>query len=106
MKFCLQRNMSFQPVPRCAPRHGLKTRATSLLAALSLFAIVFPISAAPATQPYLLHLPGIGGHLPLDDHLILGLREAGIGGWLEIYDWTGTDRGLIALMQEKRHDEQ
>jgi hypothetical protein len=25
---------------------------------------------------------------------------------LEIYDWTGTDRGLIALMQEKRHDEQ
>jgi hypothetical protein len=62
--------------------------------------------AAPTTQPYLLHLPGIGGHLPLDDHLILGLRDGGTDGWLEIYDWTGTDRGLIALMQEKRHDEQ
>src|SRR5690242_1423818 len=51
------------------------------------------VLAIPTTQPYLLHLPGIGGHLPLDDHLILGLREGGIDGWLEIYDWTGTDRG-------------
>ena len=62
--------------------------------------------AAPTTQPYLLHLPGIGGHLPIDDHLLIGLRDAGINGWLEMYDWTGSDRGLIALLQDKRHEEQ
>ena len=61
---------------------------------------------APTTQPYLLHLPGIGGHLPIDDHLLLGLREGGVDGWLEMHDWTGTDRGLIALMQNKRHGEE
>src|SRR5215210_2278940 len=53
-------------------------------------------SAAPTTQPYLLHLPGIGGHLRIDDNLIAGLRDGGTDGWLRIYDWTGPDRGLIA----------
>ena len=62
--------------------------------------------AAPTTQPYLLHIPGIGGHLPIDDHLLLGLHEGGIDGWLEMRDWTGPDRGLMALMQAKRHEEQ
>src|SRR4051812_6007453 len=60
----------------------------------------------PATQPYLLHLPGIGGHLPIDDSLIAGLKQGGVEGWIELYDWTGTDRGLIALMQEKRKEQQ
>src|SRR5262245_3578508 len=61
---------------------------------------------APATQPYLLHLPGIGGHLAIDDNLVAGLKQGGVEGWLQIYDWTGTDRGLIALLQDKRHEQQ
>ncbi|HEX3358595.1 MAG TPA: hypothetical protein VHS31_16590 [Tepidisphaeraceae bacterium] len=69
-----------------------------------LFASAAP--AAPATQPYLLHIPGIGGHLPLDDHLIQGLHDGGIAGKIELYDWTGADRGLMALMQEQRHAKQ
>jgi hypothetical protein len=64
------------------------------------------VSAAPTTQPLLLHVPGIGGHLPLDDHLIAGLHDGGIDGWLEIHDWTGPDRGLNALLQTNRHAEQ
>jgi hypothetical protein len=73
---------------------------------LLLFLVVPIAQAQPTTQPYLLHLPGIGGHLRIDDNLIRGLRDGGIEGSLTIYDWTGTDRGLIALMQEKRHDAQ
>jgi hypothetical protein len=61
---------------------------------------------APTTQPYLLHIPGIGGHLPLDDHLLHGLRDGGINGWLDLYDWTGPDRGVMALLQERRHERQ
>src|SRR4051812_1102147 len=60
--------------------------------------------AAPSTQPYLLHLPGIGGHLPIDDNLVAGLKQGGVEGWIQIYDWTGEDRGVMALVQEKRHD--
>src|SRR6476620_2937675 len=82
---------------------GVPLRMTVLLC-LALF--TSSALASPTTQPWLLHLPGIGGHLPLDDHLIRGLHDGGTSGWLEIYDWTGTDRGLIALLQEKRHDEQ
>jgi pimeloyl-ACP methyl ester carboxylesterase len=75
-------------------------------AILLFFAFVASAHAEPATQPWLLHLPGIGGHLPLDDHLIHGLQDGEVPGWLEMYDWTGKDRGLIALLQERRHDEQ
>jgi hypothetical protein len=73
-----------------------------------LFLLLFACSvkAVPTTQPYLLHIPGIGGHLPLDDHLLRGLQDGGIIGGIELYDWTGTDRGLIALMQEQRHARQ
>ena len=41
------------------------------------------------------------------DHMFTsGLLAGGIDADLEIYDWTGTDRGMIALMQSKRHAEQ
>jgi hypothetical protein len=65
-----------------------------------------PLFAAPATQPLLIHVPGIGGHLPLDDHLVMGLKDGEIEGWIEIHDWTGPDRGLAALLQTNRHEEQ
>lgn len=66
-------------------------------------------STEPATQPsevYLLHLPGIGGRMPIDDHLLRGLRAGGIRGNIELYDWTGIDRGLPALGNTARHQAQ
>lgn len=71
---------------------------------------VAPQAIAPPTvtpaPPYLLHLPGIGGHMAIDDALLRGLKEGGITGKLELYDWTGIDRGLPALGHQNRHREQ
>ena len=65
--------------------------------------------AQPADAPkdtWLLHLPGIGGEMRIDHLFTQGLLTGGVDADLEIYDWTGTDRGMIALMQVKRHQEQ
>ncbi len=62
-----------------------------------------------AGQPvgWLFHLPGIGGHMRIDRTLTAGLLDAGVpGSETQIYDWTGVDRGLIALGNPKRHAEQ
>ena len=59
-----------------------------------------------AEPPYLLHLPGIGGHMGIDDALLRGLREGGISGTIDLYDWTDIDRGLPALGNQSRHREQ
>ena len=102
--FC---STGLQPVPTGSA--GVENPCYKRTSAILFFiAILWPFVslAAPTTQPYLLHLPGIGGHLPIDDHLLLGLREGGVDGWLEMHDWTGTDRGLIVLMQNKRHGEE
>ena len=41
------------------------------------------------------------------DHLFTqGLLNGGVNADIEIYDWTGTDRGLIVLMHSKRHQDQ
>jgi pimeloyl-ACP methyl ester carboxylesterase len=60
----------------------------------------------PATHRYLLHLPGIGGHRSIDDSLVRGLQLGGVDGEFEIYDWTGDDMGLKALVSRPRHTEQ
>ncbi|HZL34345.1 MAG TPA: hypothetical protein VFC78_03480 [Tepidisphaeraceae bacterium] len=52
---------------------------------------------------WLLHLPGIAGHKWVDDQMILGLRDAGYDGALDVYDWTGEDPGLTALRAYKRN---
>lgn len=70
-----------------------------------------PVAIPPALQPpMVIHVTGIGGHLPIDDHLVAGLKEgfhdAGEEADFEIDDWTGPDRGLIALAQVQRHEEQ
>jgi hypothetical protein len=62
-------------------------------------------NAAPEA-PYLLHLPGIGGHMGIDDALLNGLKEGGISGTIALYDWTDIDRGLPALGNQTRHREQ
>src|SRR5205085_8865529 len=49
---------------------------------------------------------GIGGHMRIDDNLLAGLRQGQAADELELYDWTGADRGMIALGNVKRHEQQ
>jgi pimeloyl-ACP methyl ester carboxylesterase len=68
-------------------------------------------TAVPSTKPQpqlppraqLIHVPGIGGHMRIDDSLIAGLRDGGIDAEIQIYDWTGPDRGLVSLGSTTRH---
>jgi pimeloyl-ACP methyl ester carboxylesterase len=83
-----------------------------LLLSQATFAQTQPTSA-PSTAPapvehdtYLLHLPGMGGLMTIDRTLTRGLLQGGIEADLQIYDWTGTDRGLASLMNVRRHREQ
>lgn len=57
----------------------------------------------PPAPPYLMHLPGIAGERWIDRNMIRGLREGGFEGETEIYDWTGSDQGLLALTNNTRH---
>jgi pimeloyl-ACP methyl ester carboxylesterase len=67
-------------------------------------ATVMRLSAPP--RAYLLHLPGIGGEMRIDRNLIAGLEDGGVDADMQIYDWTGSDRGLLALGNTTRHSEQ
>src|SRR5437763_9548964 len=66
----------------------------------------------PTTVPaiehktYLLHVPGMGGLMNIDRSVTSGLLQGGIEADLQIYDWTGTDRGLASLANVRRHEEQ
>jgi hypothetical protein len=62
--------------------------------------------AAPPAQAYLLHLPGIGGHMAIDDNLIAGLKQGNLNAEMTIYNWAGEDRGIVALGSTTRHAEQ
>jgi hypothetical protein len=64
-----------------------------------------PADASAATR-YILHLPGIGGHRGIDDSLVSGLRQGGVDGLIEIYDWTCNDPGISALVARQRNHEQ
>ena len=44
--------------------------------------------------------------MPIDDSLIAGFKQADLDADLQIYDWTGADRGIVALGSMARHDEQ
>ncbi|HEV2294937.1 MAG TPA: hypothetical protein VGR35_13875 [Tepidisphaeraceae bacterium] len=61
---------------------------------------------APPPRPYLLHLPGIGGHRSIDDMLTQGLVQGGMDADVEIYDWTDTGPGLSALYSRPRHHQE
>lgn len=62
--------------------------------------------AAHQAEPYVLHLPGIAGLLPVDESLMRGLRDGGVTGTIVCYDWTAEDRGLRALSDSVRHARQ
>lgn len=54
-----------------------------------------PVKPPPA--PVLIHLPGIGGELGVDRRLTRGLVAGGVAPSSRIVDWTGPNRGLMAL---------
>jgi hypothetical protein len=55
-----------------------------------------PAQSVPL-PPQLLHLPGITGHFWMDDTFVAGIKNAQFPGEIQIYDWTGANRGLGAL---------
>jgi pimeloyl-ACP methyl ester carboxylesterase len=61
---------------------------------------------AHAHRPVLLHLPGIGGLMRIDQNLVAGLKLGGVDAEIQIYNWVGTDRGVAALSAETRKQEQ
>jgi pimeloyl-ACP methyl ester carboxylesterase len=56
--------------------------------------------------PLLIHLPGIAGHMWVDDTFAQGMKDAGFPGDLEIHDWTHGDRGLGALVGFEKNQQQ
>lgn len=69
-----------------------------------------PVNAAPApapaSKPYVLHLPGVSGESIVDHTLREGLIAGGFDGPFEIYDWTCHDPGIPALHNRTRNEEQ
>lgn len=67
-----------------------------------------PVALPPQSQPqpYVLHLPGIGGYLPVDRSLMRGLRTGGVTGTITHYDWTSGDPGMRALFNDTNKSEQ
>jgi alpha-beta hydrolase superfamily lysophospholipase len=63
-------------------------------------------AARLGSHDYVLHLPGIGGLLRIDFLLTGGLREAGVDGQIDVYDWTAPNPGLIALGAFDRNHEE
>ena len=65
---------------------------------------------AERADHWLLHLPGMGGLMRIDQNVtqgvVAGLKQDGVEPAVEIYDWTGPARGLAALTQVDRHREQ
>jgi alpha-beta hydrolase superfamily lysophospholipase len=65
-----------------------------------------PARAAEPDSPFLLHVPGVGGHLRVDDLLTQGLRQGGLDAQVQIYDWTGGNPGYAALAAYERNQRQ
>ncbi|WP_428937643.1 hypothetical protein [Fontivita pretiosa] len=53
--------------------------------------------AADGQSPLLIHLPGIGGHMRIDDQMTGGLKLGGLDAEIRIYDWTNGNPGMPAL---------
>lgn len=62
-------------------------------------------ATAAASPDWLLHLPGIAGETGLDRRMLLGLRDGGYAGAIEVYDWTGVP-GISALLARKHNEAQ
>jgi pimeloyl-ACP methyl ester carboxylesterase len=76
-------------------------------------AVAMPAAQAPAPpaaqdppRTWMLHLTGIAGKRWSDEQLALGLADGGFPAQVDIYDWTGDDPGLHALLARKRNMEE
>ncbi len=76
---------------------SLAPRRLPLAPACLCLLILISTARAADPLPYLLHLPGIGGHMRIDDNVTDGLQFGGIKARVEIYDWTRGQPGMIAL---------
>jgi hypothetical protein len=83
--------------------HELSGRATVALFALLAWASLLRADEPPPAAPsvYLLHLPGIAGEMGHDRRFVATLRQSNPGWEIEIGDWTGARRGLVALLDER-----
>jgi pimeloyl-ACP methyl ester carboxylesterase len=61
------------------------------------------LRAGEARPVFVLHLPGIAGERSLDRNFARGLVQGGLADRVEIYDWTGSAPGLVALSDVKRN---
>jgi hypothetical protein len=64
---------------------------------------VFAPSARAQSHTYVLHLNGIGGERSPDRMLIEGLQQGDVDADYRIYNWTGTEEGMLALTDVKLH---
>lgn len=53
--------------------------------------------------PWVLHLNGIGGERSIDHSLVRGLKAGGVEADFQIYDWTGGEVGIPALVNVDAH---
>ena len=88
---------------------GARTRSAAVLCLLpSILSAGFTAPARAAdpkpTNDYLLHLPGIAGYHWVDKQMLLGLREGGVRGTIDVRDWPGDDAGLGALFGRQRNE--
>lgn len=75
------------------------------IARLALILAVFlaPNARADEKPVWLVHVPGMGGEMPIDHLVTRGMVDGGLDAEVMIFDWTGNDRGPVALAQMKRH---
>src|SRR4030095_4639494 len=87
----------------------MKQRSRQLRQVSSILCIVcafaFNCSAAQE-KPLLLHIPGVGGHLLVDDLLTQGLKLGGLDAQVQIYDWTDAKPGISALVNYEGNQQQ
>lgn len=80
------------------PIHRWPQRAIGLIICIHLCSsFVASVSAAQKQTALLIHLPGIGGHMRIDDQMTAGLKLGGVDAEILIYDWTNGNPGMPAL---------
>jgi hypothetical protein len=96
------------PAPTASSKNGKES--TSAPATTTSPATALGVAATQAAGPidtahaWLLHVPGIAGVTQLDQTLTDGIRDGGFKGEIEVYDWTGEQRGIAALVNRERNE--
>src|SRR6187399_273567 len=72
----------------------LRMTAAPAIMSILVVCVLTSQTRAADSEPYLLHLPGIGGHMRIDDMVTSGMELGGIRAKYEIHDWTGENTGM------------